>query len=156
MFLKPRENGLPLDSPLLFPPALLRATLCSVGCVNAPSCYRPVIETFLVGAVDETEAIRIASAAASSDADPGVLGVVILPNDLSPSSRDITYSVRVNATDVHTGDEGARWASEKFERWVVGESAKWKKYYAFANLQRSFDQSLMRVSLVDASTTGAA
>ena len=155
-FLKPRENGLPLDSPLLFPPALLRATLCSVGCVNAPSCYRPVIETFLVGAVDETEAIRIASAAASSDADPGVLGVVILPNDLSPISRDITYSVRVNATDVPTGDEGARWASEKFERWVVGESAKWKKYYAFANLQRSFDQSLMRVSLVDASTTGAA
>ena len=75
-----------------------------------------------------------------------VVAVVSLPPDLTPTDRRIEYTIRVNATDVPTGDMGTKWSTEKFERWVVGENDRWRRYWSYANVQKSFDQALMSLT----------
>lgn len=167
------EGGIGLDSALMQPPALLRSWLCTDACLDRPGCYRPVLDEFLTGAATEDEAMSYAlrqSVVATDSGDEagenfgsnkrrqrkdshrGVMGVVILPPDLTPASREVSYTIRVNSTDVPRGQLGHRWAQEKFERWVVGENEDWKKYWTYANLQKSFDQAIMRLTLTDSST----
>ena len=108
---------------------------CTDFCFNDPTCYRLVTDEFLVGAASEEEAVAYAldesavtvpglgrNASAVVKRARNVMAVVVLPADLSPSSRRVSYTIRVNSTDIPTGNLGNKWAQEKFVKWVVGES----------------------------------
>ena len=128
---------------------LTLAWLCTDSCLARRECYRPVIDEFLVGFPTETAAMTHAMVLA--ERGRSVAAVVSLPGNLSRDSRRVEYKIRVNATDVPTGDLGARWSSEKFERWVVGEDTRWRTYWTYANIQKSFDQALMSLIAGDKS-----
>lgn len=118
--------------------------LCTEQCVTDTKCYRPVIEEFLIGFPSEAKAMERALELA--EWGRSVVAVVSLPPDLTPTDRRIEYTIRVNATDVPTGDMGTKWSTEKFERWVVGENDRWRRYWSYANVQKSFDQALMSLT----------
>jgi len=141
-FVTPRAGGVNLTSPLLLPPGVLRARFCEPPCASDPSCVAPLVDAFLIPAETAETAEAYARRRAASGG-PGVMAVVNLPANITRGAREVTYAIRVNATDVPTGAEGARWSSEKFQRWVVGENELWKKYWTYANVQRAFDQAIM-------------
>ena len=140
-FFTPRAGGVNLTSPLLLPSGVLRARFCKPPCASDPSCVAPLVDAFLVPAETAETAEAYARRRAASGG-PGVMAVVNLPANITRRAREVTYALRVNATDVPTGAEGARWSSEKFQRWVVGENELWKKYWTYANVQRAFDQAI--------------
>ena len=141
-FVTPRAGGVTLTSPLLLPPGVLRARFCVPPCASDPSCVAPLVDAFLIPAETAETAEAYARRRAASGG-PGVMAVVNLPANITRGAREVTYAIRVNATDVPTGAEGARWSSEKFQRWVVGENELWKKYWTYANVQRAFDQAIL-------------
>jgi len=72
------------------------------------------------------------------------------PHSISGFEFNLRRHIWVNSTDIPTGKLGNKWAQEKFVKWVVGEDEDWKRYWTYANVQKSFDQAIMSLTLADA------
>ncbi len=145
-YLKRRPGGAPASSALV---SGNLAVLCAAQCLASRPCFGPLLAEFLTGFPSEADAVARAAEIAPPDDfyGGGVAALLVLPADLSAAAGDdVTYTLRVNASDVPNARElGARWAREAFDPWVVAPQDAWKSHWWFANVQRAVDASLMSV-----------
>ena len=143
-YLRSRPGGLPASASLVVGDL---KTLCQPACLASRACFGPMLSEFLTGFPTETSAVAAAAAIAPRDENSGggVAALLVLPSgDLLAAGDDVTYTLRINASDVPNARlVGSRWARESFDAWVVAPSNSWKAYWFFANVQRAVDMALV-------------
>lgn len=143
-YISRRPNGIGLHAQLL---TIDLAEFCTDACLRDPACFGPVLGDFLVGVDTAEQAAEYAIARVNENR---VAAIVSLPEDLVDAAGNITYTIRVNASDTPTADIwGKEWAKRKFIPWVAGPDDRWKSYWTFANVQKAFDQAITSFAVGD-------